>query len=41
MPNMATYEVSNGRIVLWHDYSDGQSAREALTATKPLAAPQS
>ncbi|GBR00229.1 limonene-1,2-epoxide hydrolase catalytic domain [Komagataeibacter europaeus] len=41
IPNMATYEVRNGRIVLWHDYSDGQSARETLNATKPLAAPQS
>lgn len=41
IPNMATYEVRNGRIVLWHDYSDGQSARAALNATKPLAASQS
>jgi limonene-1,2-epoxide hydrolase len=35
--NMACYEIRDGRIAVWRDYSDSKYARQLLEATKPLA----
>lgn len=33
--NMAVYEVRDGQIILWRDYSDSKFARQQLDAAKP------
>jgi limonene-1,2-epoxide hydrolase len=35
--NMAIYEMRNGRIGVWRDFTDSQYAKQLLEATKPIA----